>query len=141
MHLFDLRAEQQFDAQVRMERVLLTTDGGDFTCACWEPGHVSPYHCHPYATESYLCFEGGGLMRTPTQTVEVTPGTFVVHPPGELHEYENGAERSLLYRVRYGPDLSPRTIAWRTQSDWHPDPLDEEYLREHPEARARVAGS
>ena len=141
MYVFDLRAEQQFDAQVRIEQVLVTVEGGDFTCAGWEPGQVSPYHCHPYATEAYFCFEGGGLMHTPSDTVEVRPGAFVVHPPGELHEYENGDQRSLLYRVRYGTDLSPRTIAWRTQPSWQPDPLDEQYLREHPDARAIVAGS
>ena len=141
MHVFDLRAEQRFDPRERVERVLVDVADGDFTCACWEPGQVSPYHCHPYATEAYFCFEGGGLMHTPEKTVEVRPGGFVVHPPGELHEYENGDGRSLLYRVRYGVDLSPRTIAWRGQPDWRPDPLDEAYLREHPEARDLVARS
>lgn len=75
-------------------------------------------------------------MRTPDETVDITPGSFVVHPPGELHEYENGGQRSLLYRVRYGRDLSARTIAWRNQPGWRHDRLDEEYLDEHPEARA-----
>lgn len=129
MHTFDLRAEQRFDAAERVERVLTTVDSGDFTCACWEPGQLSPYHCHPYATEAYLCLEGGGVMRTPTERIEVTPGSFVVHPPGELHEYENGDQRSILYRVRYGTDLSPRTVAWRDQPDWRPNALDEEYIR------------
>lgn len=136
MQVFDLRAEQHFDPLVRVERVLAAVDGGDFTCACWNPGQVSPYHCHPYATEAYFCVDGGGLMRTPSQTIEVTPGSFVIHPPGELHEYENGQHRSLLYRVRYGSDLSARTIAWRGQPAWEPTPLDREYLREHPSASA-----
>jgi quercetin dioxygenase-like cupin family protein len=129
MQAFDLRAEQRFDASERVERVLTSVDSGDFTCACWEPGQVSPNHCHPYATEAYFCLEGGGVMRTPTDRVEVTPGSFVVHPPGELHEYENGGQRSILYRVRYGTDLSPRTIAWRGQPGWRPNALDEEYIR------------
>ena len=41
-------------------------------------------------------------MKTPEETIGVTPGSFVVHPPGELHEYNNGPERTLLFRVRYG---------------------------------------
>ncbi len=44
---------------------------------------------HPFATEAYFCFEGGGTMRTPTEAVIVEPGGFVVHPPGELHEYDD----------------------------------------------------
>jgi cupin domain len=67
--------------------------------ACWEPGQISPYHCHPQATEIYFCFEGGGTMRTPDQTVEVTPGSFVVHPAGELHEYANGPQHASVPRT------------------------------------------
>ena len=52
-------------------------------------------------------------MRTPKETVAVVPGSFVVHPPGELHEYENGPARTLLFRVRYGDDMARRHIDWR----------------------------
>ena len=45
-------------------------------------------------------------MRTPTETVDITPGSFVVHPRGELHEYINGPQRTLLFRVRYGEEMS-----------------------------------
>lgn len=83
------------------------------TVACWEPGQISPYHSHPEATEIYFCFEGGGLMRTPEASVPVTPGSFVVHPPGEFHEYENGPQRTLLFRVRYGPDMRSESRGWR----------------------------
>ena len=139
MHVFDLTAEQEFNPDVHVEKILGTVGDGDVTAACWEPHQVSPYHCHPAATEIYLCLEGGGLMRTPTDMVEIVPSAFVVHPPGELHEYENGAQRTLLFRVRYGPDLGTRTIAWRTQESWTPSSLDLEYLQEHPEARDLVA--
>lgn len=138
MHVHDLRDAAHYDPAERVEHVLLSVAGGDFTCACWEPGQISPYHCHPWATEAYLCLEGGGVMRTPSETAEITPGSFVVHPPGELHEYENGPKRSLLYRVRYGPDLSPRTVAWRDQPDWQPDDLDARYLRENPGAASGI---
>ena len=43
-------------------------DEGDVTIACWEPGQVSPNHCHPFATEIYFCFEGGGTMLTLSRT-------------------------------------------------------------------------
>ena len=85
MHVFDLKKEQQWSSEKHVEKILGKMGGGDVTVACWEPGQISPYHCHPHATEIYFCFEGGGVMRTPAQTVAVVPGSFVVHPPGELH--------------------------------------------------------
>src|SRR6266404_4204012 len=109
MYSFNLQAEQRFDAKKRVERVLATTGEGDVTIACWEPGQTSPYHCHPDATEIYFCFEGGGTMRTPTETIALEPGSFVVHPRGELHEYINGPQRTLLFRVRYSDEMSGRT--------------------------------
>ena len=132
MDTFQLTAEQRFDPAVRIEHILGSSGEGDYTVACWEPGQISPYHCHPYATEIYFCYTGGGVMRVPgSQSVEVIPGAFVVHPPGELHEFTNGAQRSLLFRVRYGADLSARTVAWRDQHDWEPDELDLKYISEH----------
>ena len=85
MYAFNLKAEQTFDPKKHMEKVLGTTGEGDVTIACWEPGPTSPYHCHPDATEIYFCFEGGGTMRTPSETIAIEPGTFVVHPRGEMH--------------------------------------------------------
>ena len=86
MLVFDVGTERVFDPVRHVEKVLGTVDGGDVTIACWEPGQVSPNHLHPNATEIYFCFEGGGVMRTPEGSVVVTPGSFVVHPPGELHD-------------------------------------------------------
>jgi mannose-6-phosphate isomerase-like protein (cupin superfamily) len=118
MHVFDLGKEQVWDPKRHVEKILGTEADGDFTVACWEPGQVSPYHCHPDATEIYFCFSGGGIMRTPTETIDVTPGSFVVHPRGELHEYENGPQRTLLFRVRYGTDMAARSKAWRNKPGW-----------------------
>src|SRR5262249_37042560 len=98
MHVFNLKAEQKFDPKKHVERVLGRVAEGDVTVACWEPGQTSPYHCHPHATEIYFCFEGGGTMKTPAKTIEVVSGSFVVHPPGELHEWITGPERTLLFR-------------------------------------------
>ena len=65
MHVFDLLQEQEFNQEKHVEKILGTFGEGDVTVACWEPGQVSPYHCHPYATEIYFCFQGGGSMKTP----------------------------------------------------------------------------
>jgi quercetin dioxygenase-like cupin family protein len=132
MDVFSLQAEQEFDAKKHVEKILGEVGGGDVTVACWEPGQISPYHCHPDATEIYFCYSGGGTMRTPTTTVEVKPGAFVVHPPGEVHEYANGPERTLLFRVRYGADMASRHLEWRGRTDWKQKPEDAEYFRQHP---------
>lgn len=129
MQAFSLKVEQTFDPKKHVERILGTVGEGDVTVACWEPGQISPYHCHPNATEIYFCFEGGGVMRTPTETIDITPGSFVVHPRGELHEYANGPQRTLLFRVRYGGDMSTRTREWRGNAAWAARPEDEAYFR------------
>jgi quercetin dioxygenase-like cupin family protein len=134
MQVFSLLEQQQFDSKRHVEKILGTIGEGDVTVACWEPGQVSPYHCHPYATEIYFCFLGGGTMRTPRGTMEVTPGSFVVHPAGELHEYANGPQRTLLFRVRYGTDMVARHMDWRGEPDWTQGPEDSEYFRRNPVA-------
>jgi quercetin dioxygenase-like cupin family protein len=136
MHVFSLQREQEFDPARHVEKILGHVAGGDVTVACWEPHQVSPYHCHPEATEIYFCFSGGGTMRTPAGEVEVTPGAFVVHPPGELHEYANGQQRTLLFRVRYGADMAARFLAWRGHPDFAPSVADAAYFRDHPPAEA-----
>jgi quercetin dioxygenase-like cupin family protein len=132
MHLFSVVDEQQFNPVRHVEKVLGRIGEGDVTVACWEPGQISPYHCHPDATEIYFCFQGGGVMRTPQETVDVVPGSFVVHPPGEVHEYANGPQRTLLFRVRYGGNMATRFLDWRGNADWKQRPEDVAYYREHP---------
>jgi len=132
MLVFTLEQEQEWNSKHHVEKILGQIGAGDFTVACWEPGQVSPYHCHPDATEIYFCFSGGGLMRIPTQSIDIVPGSFVVHPPGELHEYENGAQRTLLFRVRYGADMHARHYKWRGNQGWKQSTEDAEYFRKHP---------
>jgi quercetin dioxygenase-like cupin family protein len=134
MHVFNLDAEQEWDPQKHVEKILGLEGGGDFTVACWEPGQISPYHCHPHATEIYFCFSGGGTMRTPRETIAVTPGAFVVHPAGELHEYQNGPQRTMLFRVRYGDDMMARHIDWRGYAGFKQSAEDADYFRQHPDA-------
>ena len=132
MQSFDLCKEQEWSPARHVEKILGTIGGGDVTVACWEPGQISPNHCHPHATEIYFCFEGGGTMRTPGKTVAVTPGFFVVHPPGEVHEYENGPARTLLFRVRYGADMASRHVEWRGHAGWKQSTEDAVYYKAHP---------
>jgi quercetin dioxygenase-like cupin family protein len=132
MHAFDFATEQDWNASEQVEKLLGREGGGDFSVACWEPGQCSQYHCHPKATEIYFCFSGGGTMRTPTQSADIVPGSFVVHPMGELHEYENGPQRTLLFRVRHGEDPVMRYIGWRGHPEKPPTKADEEYFAAHP---------
>jgi quercetin dioxygenase-like cupin family protein len=137
MHVFDLSREAAFDPKRHVEKILGKIEDGDVTVACWEPGQVSPYHCHPHATEIYFCFQGGGTMRTPEATVDVAPGAFIVHPPGEVHEYSNGPQRTLLFRVRYGTDMAARHLDWRGHAGFTQSAQDAEYYRLHPPARTQ----
>lgn len=132
MYAFSLEEEQEFDPQHHVEKILGSAAEGDFTVACWEPGQVSPNHCHPDATEIYFCHQGGGTMKTADGITPVKPGAFVVHPPGEVHEYTNGPERTLLFRVRYGDDMAPRMVDWPTNPEWQATPEDVAYFEKHP---------
>jgi quercetin dioxygenase-like cupin family protein len=132
MHVFNLAQEQEWNPKHHVEKILGKIAEGDVTVACWEPGQISPYHCHPHATEIYFCYQGGGKMRTPREAIDIVPGSFVVHPPGELHEYANGSARTLLFRVRYGSDMSVRHIDWRDKVDFKQSPEDVEYFRKNP---------
>ena len=132
MQVFNLPREAEFNTHKHVEKILGEVGGGDVTVACWEPGQISPYHCHPHATEIYFCFEGGGTMRTPKETVDVVPGAFVVHPPGEVHEYANGPQRTLLFRVRYGSDMAARHLDWRGRADFKQSAEDAAYYKANP---------
>ncbi|HXW26906.1 MAG TPA: cupin domain-containing protein [Xanthobacteraceae bacterium] len=132
MDVFSLEHEQAFDPRRHVEKILGRIGDGDVTVACWEPGQISPYHCHPDATEIYFCFTGGGTMRTPERAVALTPGSFVVHPAGEVHEYANGPQRTLLFRVRYGANMRSRHLDWRGNPAFKQSPQDAEYYRQNP---------
>lgn len=127
MIAFDLAVEQEWNPQRHVEKILGSVEDGDVTVACWEPGQVSPNHCHPNATEIYFCYTGGGTMTTSDGTIDVKPGAFIVHPPGELHEYANGPERSLLFRVRYGDNMDTRIKDWPTNPDFERSDDDKAY--------------
>src|SRR6516162_290356 len=102
MQVFSLPEEAEYDPKKHVEKILGRIEEGDVTVACWEPGQISPYHCHPDATEIYFCFEGGGVMRTP------------------------------LFRVRYGTEMRARHWQWRGRAGWTQSADDAEYCRAHP---------
>jgi quercetin dioxygenase-like cupin family protein len=132
MLVFNVVKEQAWNPRKHVEKILGEVAEGDASVACWEPSQISPYHCHPAATEIYFCFEGGGQMRTPQETIDIVPGSFVVHPPGELHEYINGPHRTLLFRVRYGADMAAHHLDWRGNPEWRQTATDADYFRQHP---------
>jgi hypothetical protein len=51
MRVFSLTDEVEFNPKKHVEKILGRIEDGDVTVACWEPGQISPYHCHPHATE------------------------------------------------------------------------------------------
>ena len=71
MESFDFEIEREFNPLVHVEKKLGFYDQGDVSIACWEPGQVSPNHCHPEAVEIYFCYEGGGIMRTENEELEI----------------------------------------------------------------------
>ena len=132
MLIFELQKEQQWNPEHHVERTLGKVSGGDFSIACWEPGQISPNHCHPNATEIYFCYEGGGKMRTAERTIDIVPGSFVVHPPGELHEYINGPKRTMLFRVRYGTSYESRKTDNRGRPGFKQDAEDIAFFKANP---------
>ena len=133
MHSFSLDQEQQWDAKHHVEKILGRVADGDVTVACWEPGQISPYHCHPQATEIYFCHSGGGTMRTPSATIAVIPGAFVVQSSRvKCMSTKNGPARTLLFRVRYGADMRAHHHDWRGNKDWRQSADDADYYRRHP---------
>ena len=118
MHAFNIDKEQEWDPKKHVEKILAELDvgggqAGDYTVACWEPGQISPNHCHPYCDRNLFLLLRRRQDATPSGTVDVVPGSFCVHPPGEVHEYINGPQRSLLFRVRHGTDMLSRHVEWR----------------------------
>ena len=117
---FTIGKEEKYDDDPHVANIVGQFEEGDVTVACWEPGQISPIHAHPHLTEIYFCVKGGGKMTTDEKVVEMSPGDFVIHPRGEVHEYENGSERSVLFRVRYGEARAFSAVrkGWRGNPDF-----------------------
>ena len=79
MHAFSLAQEQQWDPKKHVEKILGEVEDGDYTVACWEPGQISPNHCHPHATEIYqnsgnylTSLQGYDHIKTAASTISKT---------------------------------------------------------------------
>ena len=118
MFIYHVEEEHNFSPDRHSENILGRIENGDISIACHEPGQIGPYHVHPNCTEIYYCIQGRGTMRVAGENVEMTPGTIIVHPPGELHEFSCGSERVILFRVRYGEGFSSQIQEWPNNPDW-----------------------
>ena len=128
MQAFNLKDEEEYSFDHHIHKILAKSESGDVTIACWEPQQTSPNHCHPNASEIYFCFEGGGIMRTSETAVNIKPGCFTIHPPGEVHEFLNGNERTILFRIRYGGSKISRHKSWEANPDWKQSTADKIYF-------------
>src|SRR5262245_26553601 len=130
MHVFSLEREQQWDPRHHVEKILGRIADGDVTVACWGAGPDQPVSLPPSRyRDLFLLFGWRHHEDTKGHCCRHAPGAFVVHPPGEVHEYENGPARTLLFRVRYGSDMGAHHYEWRGNKDWQQSPADADYYR------------
>jgi len=81
MLVFSLEREQEWNAKRHVEKILGQLGDGDFTVACWEPGQISPYHCHPEAVEilkKRLAKTGGELNEARLRMARLPKGAEIV---------------------------------------------------------------
>jgi mannose-6-phosphate isomerase-like protein (cupin superfamily) len=121
MFTYRVSEHKKFQPGHHSENILCQQDPGDVSIACHEPNQIGPYHAHPKCAEIYYCIEGGGIMRIAKEKVVLSPGTIIVHPPGELHEFSSGPERTILFRVRYGEEFASRIQEWPSNPEWKPE--------------------
>lgn len=121
MFVYQVSGQKKFNHDRHSENILGRHESGDVSIACHEPNQTGPYHAHPGCTEIYFCIEGEGRMRVEDETVVLKPGTVIVHPPGELHEFSSGGEQTVLFRVRYGENFTSRIQEWPSNPDWKPE--------------------
>ena len=121
MNIIDLNKEKSFRPKLHTPVRLGKLPEGVVAVDCFAPGQIGPMHKHEESTEINFCYQGGGTMKTDEGKEAVLPGTFVIHPHGEYHEFENGPEETLLFRLRLGGDESIHRRAWRENPDWKPE--------------------
>ena len=69
-----------------------------------------------------------GICGSQIGEIDGVKGGLVVQPRGELPEFTNGPERTILFRVRYGDSMTTRTKNWPTNPKWKPTEIDLEYF-------------
>jgi hypothetical protein len=73
---FSIVDEQRFNPKSHVESILGTVAGGDVSVACWEPGQISPNHCHPNATEIYFVSRVAASCEPRTKLWRLLPARF-----------------------------------------------------------------
>ena len=73
-------------------------------------GESAPAHVHPDMWEIFICEEGTGFLIVNGHPIALTPGTWVLVEPGEVHEVRSSADNHLILSV-IGLENSPRSIA------------------------------
>jgi mannose-6-phosphate isomerase-like protein (cupin superfamily) len=64
--------------------------------ATFMPGQTGSPHAHPDMWEVYLCASGRGTIKVQNRSLSLSPGTFVVVEPGEIHAVENNGRAPLV---------------------------------------------
>ena len=109
MEILDLHGSKEFAPDRHVYKFLSETPHSSISVVGWEPGQVSPIHCHPDADEIYYVLEGEGLFNDGRREVRLGPGSTVVFPAGEVHRVQS-VTRMVLYRVQAGKDRHPEMV-------------------------------
>ena len=137
MHVFSVTGEAEFNPKKHVEKILGTIADGDVTVACWEPGQISPNHCHPHATEIYFCFEGGGTMRTPEKPSRWCRAPSWCIRPAKCTNTRTARNARCCSACATVPTWSRATSTWRGHPGWTQSAEDADYYKSNPRLRAR----
>jgi hypothetical protein len=123
MQVFSLHKEQEWNRKHHVEKVLGEVGDGDVTVTAGSQArsaHIIATPTQPRSISALRAAARCARRRKPSTSCRARS----VHPPGELHEYINGPQRTLLFRVRYGEDMSSRHFEWRNNPEWKQSPRD-----------------
>ena len=67
MQVFNLLAQQEFDPERHVEKILGTVGEGDVSVACWEPGQISPDRSSSIRNGDLFLLPGRGHNRIPAR--------------------------------------------------------------------------
>ena len=112
MDVFDLRAQKEFAPDHHVYKFLAETPYCSISVVGWEPGQISPIHCHPEADEIYHVVQGEGVFNDGRTERRLGRGDTVIFPAGEVHQVQ-AVSRMVLYRVQAGADRRAEAFpAW-----------------------------
>jgi hypothetical protein len=112
MHVFNIQNEQEWDPKKHVEKILAEIDvgggqAGDYTVACWEPGQISPNHCHPWCRARSASIRPAKFMST--LMVRNAPCCFgFAMAPTCCHGTSDGRAIPTSSRARMTPNTTAR---------------------------------